>query len=1752
MSTQPINVLLIEDNPDVAQLIRKLLQSQRRMAFHMEHAKRLATGLEYLSANHVNAVLLDLSLPDSTGLATLTRARTHAPYTPIIILTSLDNEELALESLRQGAQDYLIKGQTDGELLARALRYAIERKRAEETVRRSEAFLDSIIEHSPHAMWISDDKGTLLRLNQACRDLLHITDAEVVGKYNVLQDNIVEEQGVMPLVKRVFEEGKTAKFSLRYDSSRIKHLELEKTTFLILDVKISPVLDAGGQVTNAIIQHVDITERVRAEEALRTSQAQLSNAMKIARLGYWEYDVASDLFTFDDHFYAIFRTTAEQVGGYTMTSAEYAQRFVHPDDRALVGIEVRNALETTDPHYNRQLEHRIIYADGEIGCIAVRFFVVKDGQGRTIKTIGANQDITERKRAEEQIRKRNAELTTLNQIGQALSKLAAPAEIYETIFTLVGQVLDNRNLYIALYDSTNQQITFPVYTMNGTRHKIAGRRFSNGLTEYVIRTNTPLFIQRDLPGVMVERGIALLGTPARAFLAVPMRAGEKILGVIALQDYEKEDVYDEQHLELLTTIAAQAATALENARLFSETQHRADELAALNQIATAVSQSLNLDDILNVALDELTRTLHLPKAWVYLLDAQTETLKTHAEHGWLQTIPEHNILRLGEGISGKVAQDGQPRALNIADSALTTHDRLLAAGYRSIAAVPLRSKAHVAGVLGVASEQRDRFGEAEMRWLGAVGNTITAALENARLFAETTEYAQRQKVLYDISTALARVHDVREMCAVVVAAARENLRYPFMGIFLVEPDTGDRVLVAQSGWDNAPPNWRHHPGVGLSENAFLTGKLQYTPDVTREPKYVPARTDSRSEIDVPIKIGDTSLGMIVVEDPRVDAYGAADFDILQAIANQLAVALENARLFEEQQASLAMTTRLYELSAQVLTATTVEETARLVTETVRAGFAADACTIQLFSQTDTAAFRLSAGFAPVFDQEAQERPVGLTERARLSKEPIVARGEELNPRVRAEGIEANIALPLPGEQDNLGVLFIGYRHPRQFSARERNLMSLFANHAALALRRARLHDETQRRAAQQTALNAIVSAANKIGADIQAILEIALEHTLNALGLPQGVVWVNPSQTGEPLSALHSVPPGAANVIREAPLTDQSHFSHTLVINDSSAALPATANRMEQFGAHAAIAVPLETEGKCIGGLSVGSPTPREWSPEEIALVEAVGHQLAIAAERARLFRETRRRLNELEAVNQVSTALRSAATVEEILPRLLDETLRLFHTDTGFLSLYDRESGELRRRVARGWWAESPPLPLHPGKGIVGHVYVTGEPYLSRELASDPHTRDTARGRIRPGWGGACIPIRTTDEVIGVIVILVPHPRELSHEEVHVLTTLAEIAGNAIQRAGLHAQTEENLQRLTVLRTIDNAINASLDLRVTLNVVLSQIVAQLGVDAAAVLLLNPHTQTLEHIASRGFRSPRAQKMSVRLGEGFAGRAALERRTLFTADLPGEGTRYARATTLADDNFVTYYGTPLIAKGTVKGILEVFNRAPLAPNVDWVDFLETLSGQVAIAIDNAELFDTLQHTNSELVMAYDATIEGWSRALDLRDRETEGHTQRVTELTLRLARALGVGETELIHIRRGALLHDIGKVGIPDGILHKPGALTDAEWHIMRQHPLYARDLIAPIAYLRPATDIPYCHHEKWDGSGYPRGLKGEQIPLSARIFAIVDVWDALSSDRPYRKAWGEERVREHIRAQSGTHFEPRVVEAFLEMLASK
>ena len=405
--------------------------------------------------------------------------------------------------------------------------------------------------------------------------------------------------------------------------------------------------------------------------------------------------------------------------------------------------------------------------------------------------------------------------------------------------------------------------------------------------------------------------------------------------------------------------------------------------------------------------------------------------------------------------------------------------------------------------------------------------------------------------------------------------------------------------------------------------------------------------------------------------------------------------------------------------------------------------------------------------------------------------------------------------------------------------------------------------------------------------------------------------------------------------------------------------------------------------------------------------------------------------------------------------------------------------------------------------------------------------------------------PLEAGQKVFGVIMIQSPEAFFITPEDEQFLTLFTSQAAIVLENANLITEITKQVSRLESLRKIDETINASMDLKLTAEVLLTQISSQLNIDAVDLLHFDPGAQSLNFVKNIGFKTAALQHTNIHLGHGLAGQAAIMRQTLHVNNLNEQNDFLDASPLLREENFIEYFGVPLIAKGKLKGMLEIYHRSHLTINESWLNFLEALAGQAAIAMDNIDLFSDLQKSINELVLAYDENIEAWSRALDLRDEETEGHTQRVVKTTIRLAKAMGINGEDLVHIRRGSLLHDIGKMGIPDDILLKPGPLTADEWEIMRKHPVYAYELLSPIMFLRPALDIPYCHHEQWDGSGYPRGLIGEQIPLAARIFAIVDVWDALRSDRPYRASWPEEKVIEYILGRTGSQFDPQIVALF-------
>ncbi|GAP07263.1 MAG TPA: PAS domain S-box protein [Anaerolinea thermolimosa] len=558
-------------------------------------------------------------------------------------------------------------------------------------------------------------------------------------------------------------------------------------------------------------------------------------------------------------------------------------------------------------------------------------------------------------------------------------------------------------------------------------------------------------------------------------------------------------------------------------------------------------------------------------------------------------------------------------------------------------------------------------------------------------------------------------------------------------------------------------------------------------------------------------------------------------------------------------------------------------------------------------------------------------------------------------------------------------------------------------------------------------------------------------------------------------------------------------------------------------------------------------PDGRVWlSWSQSYLLDDDGDVMAVVGT-ANDINERKLRERQREAITAIASAVRASSTRRDVANLTLKAVNDFMQVESIAVGFPDPQAQYIYLEYVAGSLQDrllNQKLPME--NSISGEVFRTGKPYLTNNLKAerDFYTKDLLGALNAAAW----VPMMADGNVLGIILVSSSHPIDV--DEFNALLPIADMAASAIHRAMLAEQMQQRLQHLTALRTINVSISSSFDLRVTLNVLVNQIHTQLGVDAVCVLLLEPNTRLLRYVAGTGFRSRAVEELRFWLGEGQAGRVALERRGQQIYDPSGIQSYFINREWLALEDFVAYHAVPLVVKGEIKGVLETFHRPPFTHQSDFMQLLEALALETAIAIDKAELLEMLQRSNQDLIIAYDKTIEGWAHALELRDQDTEGHTRRVAEWTTRLAQACGITGAQLMHIRRGAFLHDLGKIGVPDEILRKDGSLSPEEWEIMRQHPRLAYEMLSSIEFLRPALEIPYCHHEHWDGSGYPRGLAGDEIPLSARIFSVIDVWDALRHDRPYRKAWTEAETVAYLKEQAGKVLDPEIVRIFLELRA--
>ncbi|GAB4502728.1 MAG: hypothetical protein Fur0035_22830 [Anaerolineales bacterium] len=1653
-----------------------------------------------------------------------------------------------------------------------------ERKQAEQKL----LFQAAVAENVSDAIIATDADFRITLWNRAAEEMYGWQADEVLGlRWGPLAQTEYfgqsESEAIADLLRDGFWSGICSQ--ARKDGSRF-----------FLESRVTMLRDSAGKIFSVVAVNRDITERILAEQRLRASEERFRLIFEQSSAGVARVAV-------DGRFIEINRRFCELLG-YSREEmlTKSFQDITYPDDLDTDLEQVRRLLAGELESY--LLEKRYLRQDRQILWASLSVQLVRDLNGKPDYFISVVQDVTERKL-------REREIETIYQSGREFDSLRSPKQIAEKLIEILATRLDWNHAGVWLRRPGSDALDLAAFSQPGERDPRPAlrrsqkfiRRVGDGLTGWVIANGRSV-----LSGALKDDPRFLnVFANMNSGLYVPIQVDGQTIGCISVES-AAPSAFNEHHQRLLETLAGRAAAAIANANLLQNARQRAAQMETLVQAGRALSSSLDESALLQLILQAAQRAIPAAeKGSVMLLDENGEFLNIGAASGYSEEIPLRRGLPRGKGYAWQAVESGLPLLVEDIEKIpsrdffrdIPESDEL-----QSSIAAPLTANGRVTGVLCLDNASRkNAFSQDDLQLLAAFAASAAISLENARLFEQTRRRADELSSLMEVSLALRSANTQQEIIPIVLNHL-ERL-FGLTSLAYVEPqENGVEYLISQ-----ARGVWQDFIGrripaeKSLAAQVHASGEYFYWPEGSPPPAMVRPELIQpvRNLLGVPLIVQSqviASLWLGIGRDQPPRDFSPQDIRLVHSIVDVAANAINRIGLFQQSAEDARRMAVISALGRALGECSDLETLYRKLALAVY-DLLPDVVVVMI-SRFDARRKQISCVCAHADGEfgDTASLPIlpyapkkgGRQSKVIATRRPLIVNDipewKSPNPASPLTLIgdprrttRAALYVPMMANGQVIGLLQAQSYTPGRFSPHDADLLGLAANTGAVELQNALLLQEARRRAEQLVRINAI----GRMLTETLQEEEIHRQLAQLAIDLIPGSSTVYLSHYNQETKTIRAVyglhdgqpvdvdslppmplaPPGGG-IQSEAILTGRPFIAPDLRAIFRKRKTPVVKVGTPGPDTRSALAVPMLAHGNVIGVLQLQSYQRDHYSESDGELL-GLAANAAAAVENARLYAEISAHEQNLLELNQLGRELAATFDLNEIYRAAYRHAARFMDCANFAIDFFDEESQTLRNQflVVDGKELQTPlpPLKFDPAHAEAGRARAifSAAPLRQTGLAQLLQTSGALRvGDERPPDSALYAPMLVEGKVIGLIEAQSYQPSAYNEMHSQLLAAIGSQLGLSIEGARLFAQTQKRLEQISALRAIDNAISSSASMNVTLTVLLEYVRSQLQVDAADILLLNEKTLTLEYAEGAGFYSDAIRRTTLRLGEGLAGRAVAESRPVLIPDLAQSGSGFIRHELQHAESFQAYACVPLVTKGEVKGVLEVFQRSKLSADDEWSAFLEMLAGQAAIAVENTRLFDGLQRSNQELIAAYDVTIEGWSQALELRDEDTEGHSRRVTDLALDLARALGVRGEQLTHMRRGGLLHDIGKLGVPDSILHKPGPLTPEEWQQMRQHPVLAHQLLSKIPYLAPAIDIPYCHHEKWDGSGYPRGLKGEQIPLAARIFAISDVFDALTSDRVYRKALSRQDALEYIREQAGKHFAPRAVEVFLRLMKER
>ena len=1789
-----MKILYVEDEFPHVELTQRALEEYLEEEFTLLHRVSVQSALELLRADpNIDVVLTDLRLPDGSGLELLTKVQDLPNPPAIVLVTGQGDEEIAVTALKAGAADYLVK-QTDYlHRLPVVIKNAmVQNELAREQAAKHEAEIkyQSLIEHTPAVVFLDiGDLEKTIYISPRIEDLTGFTPEEWIADPELWRKNLhPEDRGWVIDKARISIENKSRfQEEYRFLKRDGRVIWLKEDTHLLKD-EAGSILYWQGIL-------IDITNEKETEAAL---QRQLKELRILNAISLGGESISRDEII--DRVVKITATIYQEVCGVLLLNKQEDTLLPHPSyhganiERWVEGNPVTNGVTgkcvqfgtpmrlgdiTKEPAY---LE--IVSGIRSELCVPIRVYkkiigvfnvestkenAFDEEDEQFLGTVaGSLGTALENVRLYEMERLRREEAEALREAVASLSEHIEMDPLMERILDSIRKIIPYDSA--SIFFKTGEDMEIVAARGFNPEDDIIGKMVPNTAKWHDLVNTRQTFIMADAqldPRFQKWKGSEKI----RGWMGVPMITQENVVGFINI-DSHRVNAFTDRDATLAQTFANSAAVAIQNAVLFKQEREQRRREESMLDLMRVTTSTLELDEVMQTILQHLLSLIPSDSGTIQLVEGSN--LRIAATQGFDEgLLTPGQLLKLGDSrIKQRALESIQPVRIN---NTKDDPDFLNFEGteyVNSFMAIPLVYKGNAIGLATLDSRSVNRYSQEDADFAFAIANQAAIAIGNAKLYQEALRASDRRVVLHRVSQDIIRFTQDTEKIYKAIHEAASNLMPCDVFLITLQDDATNNItsVYAVEAGQRYPP--QSVPAQkGFTAEVMQSGEsliLRDEADIAQRhairfgsPKRV------QSVVAIPLRIGERITGMLSAQCYEPYAYGEEEQALLEMLATHAATAIENSRLFQEESRRTKIIETMVDIANEIATTQDIIPVLDKISQR----------TMELLDANHVAIYLLhdNNNTLKVINAHGKHRQKLLSHSLRVGEGitgSVVASGKPdiidlvaSDPRrIRVPGTpkddaehETMMSSPLILRGKCIGAVNAWrMRSSGIFSQLELSFLTSIANQISVAIESANLFKETVRHAHESAAIA-------EVGRDISTTLQLDLvlrriaTYAKDLLNSESSAVYL-PEPTGKTLRAIVAEGLDSEQIMND-PLELGKGILGNVALNKVGEIVNDTLGDSRTIiiqGTEASpnehlMGVPILEMDQPIGLVAVWrNGIENDFKPSDLDFLGNLAQQAATAIKNARLYTEAQRRLREVESINRLSSSLRETMSQTEMCNILLDETLDMLNAQNGSVWIHDSSSNIIRQRAAKGVASQIAMKKLKPGEGIIGHVFLTGKHYTAPDLNNDPLIYQGNQGDHFNGFGGVSIPIDSTDGTLGVLMVQIESGRQVD-DQLNLLGTLAGVAGNAIHRADLFDQSQVQVRKLTTLRDIDSAIASSTDLRVTMNILMDHAIRHLKIDAVDILLFYPELQSLTYLCSTGFRAASPTRPLMRIGEGLAGQVVMKGRIEFIPDLQNSSEAWLDPL-LMRERFVSYIGLPLIVKGQIKGIFEIFNRSPLAPNDEWMQFMQTLAGQAAIAIDNSQLFDNLQRSNQEIMQAYDTTLEGWARALELRDRETEGHTRRVTIKTMQLARYMNISEDNLINVYRGVLLHDIGKMGVPDQILRKTGSLTDAEWVEMRKHPQYAFDLLSPIPYLRPALDIPYCHHEHWDGSGYPRGLKGEQIPLAARIFSIVDIWDALLSDRPYRKAWPEEKVTSYINEISGTVLDPKVVEAFFRMMSEE